>query len=202
GAADRRIVEPEALLARLGYGPRVVPEQHEERRGILPLQALLHVLRGNDGLIVLGDDVPGHGAHLVQPSGAPGAQRRERGDECEIAEEQPDPQGHAVLTKQSWVAYRFAEAFRADRSSRSRFSRSTLTLGSPRNPNSRFSIRPSTSCRTAFSSSSRAFATRGTWNIAASGEMCGSKPDADVVTRSIGTSPPPGLSLRAASTAV
>ena len=33
----------------------------------------------------------------------------------------------------------------------------------------------------------RSRATRGTWNSAAAGEMCGSNPDADVVTRSIGT---------------
>ena len=33
----------------------------------------------------------------------------------------------------------------------------------------------------------RSRATRGTWKSAAAGEMCGSKPDADVVTRSIGT---------------
>ena len=33
----------------------------------------------------------------------------------------------------------------------------------------------------------RALAMRGTWNSAASGEMCGSRPLADVVTRSAGT---------------
>src|SRR5689334_9204085 len=33
----------------------------------------------------------------------------------------------------------------------------------------------------------RALAIRGTWNRAASGEMCGSRPEADVVTRSAGT---------------
>src|SRR5262249_62010413 len=32
----------------------------------------------------------------------------------------------------------------------------------------------------------RALAMRGTWNRAASGEMCGSRPEADVVTRSAG----------------
>ena len=35
----------------------------------------------------------------------------------------------------------------------------------------------------------RAFATRGTWNKAASGEMSGSRPLPEVVTRSIGTAP-------------
>src|SRR4051812_23660591 len=33
----------------------------------------------------------------------------------------------------------------------------------------------------------RAFATRGTWKSALSGEICGSRPLPDVVTRSIGT---------------
>src|SRR5271167_1376716 len=33
----------------------------------------------------------------------------------------------------------------------------------------------------------RALAIRGTWKNAASGEMCGSRPEADVVTRSAGT---------------
>ena len=45
----------------------------------------------------------------------------------------------------------------------------------------------------------RSRATRGTWKSAAAGEMCGSSPDADVVTRSIGTGAF-GFSLRAAST--
>ena len=45
----------------------------------------------------------------------------------------------------------------------------------------------------------RSRATRGTWKSAAAGEMCGSKPEGDVVTRSIGTDAF-GFSLRAAST--
>lgn len=45
----------------------------------------------------------------------------------------------------------------------------------------------------------RSRATRGTWNSAAAGEMCGSTPDADVVTRSIGTGAS-GFSWRAVST--
>ena len=45
----------------------------------------------------------------------------------------------------------------------------------------------------------RSRATRGTWKSAAAGEMCGSNPDADVVTRSTGTGAF-GFSLRAAST--
>ena len=44
-----------------------------------------------------------------------------------------------------------------------------------------------TSCRTRSSGSFLAPATRGTWKKAASGEMSGSRPLPEVVTRSIGT---------------
>ena len=44
-----------------------------------------------------------------------------------------------------------------------------------------------TSRRTLSSGMLRAFATRGTWNRAAAGEMSGSSPLPDVVTRSMGT---------------
>src|SRR6185437_2486764 len=44
----------------------------------------------------------------------------------------------------------------------------------------------STTCRTLSSANPRAFATRGTWNSAPAGVMSGSRPLADVVTRSAG----------------
>ena len=46
----------------------------------------------------------------------------------------------------------------------------------------------------------RSRATRGTWKSAAAGEMCGSRPDADEVTKSIGTGVP-GFSFCADSAA-
>ena len=57
----------------------------------------------------------------------------------------------------------------------------------------------STSAWTASAAAPRSRATRGTWNSAAAGDTCGSRPDADVVTRSTGTGTP-GFSARAAAT--
>ena len=48
-----------------------------------------------------------------------------------------------------------------------------------------------TTARTASAVMPRAAATRATWYSAAAGLMSGSRPDAEVVTRSTGTGPPP-----------
>ena len=53
--------------------------------------------------------------------------------------------------------------------------------------NRRPSVLSTTSWRTRSSGRLRALAIRGTWKSAASGEMCGSRPMAEVVTRSCGT---------------
>src|SRR4051812_34339989 len=71
--------------------------------------------------------------------------------------------------------------------SSARLSARTLTRGSPRRPIRRPSVCAPTSARTRSSAMARAFATRADWNSAASGEMSGSSPLLDVVTRSIGT---------------
>ena len=70
--------------------------------------------------------------------------------------------------------------------SRARFSLRTFTRGSPRKPSSLSSVCSLTNRRTRSSGRPRAVATRGTWNRAASGEMWGSRPLPEVVTRSIG----------------
>src|SRR5262249_10627234 len=77
--------------------------------------------------------------------------------------------------------------YRAVVLSRARLSASTLTRGSPSKPRKRDSVWSPTSWRTRSSGRLRALATRGTWNNAAAGEMCGSSPPPEVVTRSIGT---------------
>src|SRR5262245_20989176 len=71
--------------------------------------------------------------------------------------------------------------------SRARFNAKTLTRGSPRRPARRPRVFSATSRRTRSSGRLRALAIRGTWNKAASGEMSGSRPLAEVVTRSTGT---------------
>ena len=73
------------------------------------------------------------------------------------------------------------------RASSARLSASTLTRGSPRRPRKRPSMLLVDELTHASSGRLRALATRGTWKSAASGEMCGSRPLAEVVTRSIGT---------------
>src|SRR3981081_2468058 len=71
--------------------------------------------------------------------------------------------------------------------SSARLSASTLTRGSPSRPARRPFVLSVTSWRTRSSGMFRALATRGTWNSAPSGEISGSRPLADVVTRSMGT---------------
>src|SRR5579864_2659430 len=75
-------------------------------------------------------------------------------------------------------------------SSKAKFSSRTFTRGSPRKPN----CRPSVCAWTRFSSASseilRSLATRGIWNSAPAGVMCGSSPEPEVVTRSTGTGLP------------
>src|ERR1700738_4356630 len=71
--------------------------------------------------------------------------------------------------------------------SSARLSANTLTLGSPSSPARRPVVFSTTNWRTRSSGIFRALATRGTWNSAPSGEISGSRPLADVVTRSWGT---------------
>ena len=83
------------MLRRLPRGPFVLAEQREHGRRVLPLEALLHVLRGDDRVVVLGDDQPRHRAHLAERAGAPRAQQAQRQDESGVAEQQFRPQFHS-----------------------------------------------------------------------------------------------------------
>ncbi len=71
-----------------------------------------------------------------------------------------------------------------------RLRRSTLTAGSPRRPRVLPSVWATTRPRSLSAEMLRAFATRGIWNSAPSGLMSGSRPEAEVVTRSGGTATP------------
>lgn len=74
--------------------------------------------------------------------------------------------------------------------SSAKFRRRTFTLGSPNIPRVRASVCCCTNSRTRSSGILRAAATRGTWSAAAAGEMSGSSPLPEVVTRSAGIAPP------------
>jgi len=74
--------------------------------------------------------------------------------------------------------------------SSARFSRSTLTRGSPMRPSARPLTCAATIARTFSSGNPRALATAGTSAKAVAGEISGSSPEAEVVTRSIGTGLP------------
>src|SRR5262249_11369678 len=111
-----------------------------------------------------------------------------------------DAQPRALLLFQAREQHVGAYLRIGHRSSSARFSSSTLTRGSPRNPSCRPSTCDSTRRRISASAAPRSRATRGTWNSAAAGLTCGSSPDADDVTRSIGTGAS-GFSRWAASTA-
>src|SRR4029077_20989565 len=88
------------------------------------------------------------------------------------------------------------------RLSSARLSSSTFTRGSPKNPSCRPSMWRSTRARTATLSACRARATRPTCSNALAGEMWGSRPDPEDVTRSDGTRPfPAPSSFTALSTA-
>ena len=81
--------------------------------------------------------------------------------------------------------------------SSARFSASTFTRGSPsRSGEPAFGMLLRPAAATGPPEMLRAFATRGTWKSALSGEICGSRPLADVVTRSIGTDADAILGLR------
>src|SRR5258707_10484498 len=77
--------------------------------------------------------------------------------------------------------------------SSAKFSRKTLTLGSPINPKVRPSIAPSTNARTRSSGKPLAFATEAPWPKAVCGETSGSRPEDDVVTGAAGTGPRPAI---------
>src|SRR5262245_3884538 len=68
--------------------------------------------------------------------------------------------------------------------SRAMFSSSTLTRGSPMNPNHGRSTNCATSCRTTAGSAPRARATRADWISALAGLIWGSRPLEDAVTAS------------------
>jgi hypothetical protein len=74
--------------------------------------------------------------------------------------------------------------------SRSRLRSRTLTRGSPRKPSWRLVMWSSMSWWMRSSEMPRALATRGIWKKAASGVMSGSRPEPEVVTRSMGTGLP------------
>ncbi len=84
----------------------------------------------------------------------------------------------------------------ASRPSRSRLSRRTLTRGWPRKPRSAPSVWRATAARTSASDIPRAPATRATWYSAAAGLMSGSRPEAEVVTRSTGIGASPFAALQ------
>ena len=96
------------------------------------------------------------------------------------------------MTGCSLVAIRDSSYFFAAvlSSSKSRFTDSTFTRGSPRNPHCRPCVFLAMIARTCCSVIPRAFAMRGAWNSAAAGVMSGSSPDAEVVTKSTGTGCP------------
>ncbi len=101
GDVRRRLVEPrvepQAMLRRLPRGPFMLAEQREDRCRVLALEALLHVLRGDDRVVILGNDQPRHRAHLTERAGAPRAQQAQREDEAGVAEQQLGPQFHRAL---------------------------------------------------------------------------------------------------------
>src|SRR5262249_39185471 len=85
--------------------------------------------------------------------------------------------------------------------SSARLSSSTLTRGSPRTPSCRPSVYFCTSSRRRSSWMPLALEIRGIWYSAAAGEMWGSSPEPDAVTRSAGTGVGPPKSLMRLSTA-
>ena len=93
GLLERR-VESRAMLGNLAPRPLALAQEIEQRRGILPLEALLHVLRGDDRVVVLGDDPARHRAHLAERPGAPRAKDTERQHESRVAQQELGPQFH------------------------------------------------------------------------------------------------------------
>ena len=93
--------KPGSVFGRLAQRAFVLTQQLEYRRRVLALEAFLHVLRGDDRVVVLGDDSQRHGAHLAKRPGAPRAKHRERENESSVTEEELRAKldaGHGVAT--------------------------------------------------------------------------------------------------------
>ena len=62
GGTAERAIEARAVLPQLRPAPLGLAQQDEQRGGILALEALLHVLRGDHRVVVVGDDPSRHAA--------------------------------------------------------------------------------------------------------------------------------------------
>jgi hypothetical protein len=73
-----------------GLPPRavVLAEQLEHGRRVLSLETFLHVLRGDDRIVVLRDDASRHGAHLAERASAPSPENAQRENESAVTEQQ------------------------------------------------------------------------------------------------------------------
>jgi hypothetical protein len=72
------------MFAQLNGGALARTHQREERGGVLPLQTLLHVLRGDDRVVVVRDDAARDAAHLKQTPRAPPAEHDQRRDKQHV----------------------------------------------------------------------------------------------------------------------
>src|SRR6185369_363740 len=80
-------------------------------RRILSFQAFLHLLRGDNRVIVFGDDAPRDLTHVVQTPGTPCTQRHERYDKHPITGEQLCSEIHIPLTPQAFALVSTPKAF-------------------------------------------------------------------------------------------
>ena len=94
GRAVEVSIETGPVLGQLGPGPCGLSEQEEERRRVLPLQAFLHLLGGDDRLVVVADDPARCATHVAQPPRAPAAEQRQRDDEDQQRGDEHGPDAH------------------------------------------------------------------------------------------------------------
>src|SRR5262249_37511918 len=100
------------MLRCLAAGAFVLTDKLEQSSRVLTLQALLHLLRGDDGIVVLADNSIRHRAYPAEGVGAPRTQYGKSDHESEVAEQQLCAQLHSglspkrVLHPRGFVPYR------------------------------------------------------------------------------------------------
>ena len=196
-----------AMIASVSISSTVTPWYSTCRRGTISRPSSSAGVRGRPCDLHVADDDVGAALeaavalleHAVRLADARGHAQVEPQPAARAALFRRHPGEHLVAAsaarRRAWLMGReYGAAYcrgRRSSPSRSRLSSRTLTAGSPMNPSSGCVVCRATIARTASSVMPRAAATRATWYSAAAGLMSGSRPDAEVVTRSTGIGAPP-----------
>ena len=99
GGACKRVFESPAVFRNLALRAVRFAEQYEQRAGVLPFEAFLHDLDGDDRLVVFRQDALRNCARLVELPETPDPEKSDRGDEYEVAGAQLLSKRHVVIAR-------------------------------------------------------------------------------------------------------